>query len=518
MTERRLEYVPLDELLPAEINPKAHDDAGISASIQRFGTIEIITLDERTGRIVSGHGRRESYLAQRDEGIDPPDGVQVDDEGRWLVPVVRGWASADDAEARAAIIAVNRLVERGGWDRDELVGTLESLRDDDRFDLALGFSNDDLDLMIAEMESRGGGKQPAPEPEPKPDREIEQRVSAGDVWQLGRHRLICGSCRDPETVARLLDGAAINVAVTSPPYADRRKYDETTEFEPIRPDEYVGWFEPVAAIVAEHLADDGSWFVNIKPGAEELDRELYVYDLAIAHVREWGWHLIDEFCWERLGVPGRVALRFKNQWESVFHFARTRPKMRPDQVRHYSRAAIIPAGLIEGDAANWQGSGAPSGEPETRRAVRPGGTSANMQGLGTKGGIIHESQHPQSGNRKSGFGEHQGEIGVDAFDGLRDAGLAYPGNRLPTFAGSHEATGHAAAYPVGLPEFFIKAYTDKGDVVFDPFLGSGSTILAAERSDRVGFGVELSPAYCDIVLDRWERHGGEPPTRLDAAT
>lgn len=496
MTERHLEYVPLDELLPAEINPKAHDDAGISASIQRFGTIEIITVDERTGRIVSGHGRRESYLSQRDAGAEPPDGVQVDGEGRWLVPVVRGWSSKDDAEARAAIIAVNRLVERGGWDRDELVETLDSLRDDGRLDLALGFTNDDLDLMIADLEQRGG-RQPAPEPEPKPDREVAQRVSAGDVWQLGRHRLICGSSREPDVVARLLDGATINVAVTSPPYADRREYDETTEFRPVPPDEYVEWFAPVAANVAAHLADDGSWFVNIKPGAEDLDRELYVYDLAIAHVREWGWHLVDEFCWERLGVPGRVALRFKNQWESVFHFARARPKMRPDQVRHYSRQAIIPAGQIEGDARNWQGSGAPSGEPETRRD-------------GGKRGA--------DGDRRSGFGEHQGVPGVDAFEGLRDVGLAYPGNRLPTFAGSHEATGHAAAYPVGLPEFFIKAYTDKGDVVFDPFLGSGSTLLAAERSDRVCFGVELSPAYCDIILDRWERHGGATPTRLDGAT
>ena len=94
-------------------------------------------------------------------------------------------------------------------------------------------------------------------------------------------------------------------------------------------------------------------------------------------------------------------------------------------------------------------------------------------------------------------------------------GMAYPGNRLPTFAGSHEATGHSAAFPVGLPQFFIEAYTDPGDVTFDPFAGSGSTLIASENTGRRGYGMELSPGYCDVIVTRWQNLTGKKAV-LDA--
>jgi hypothetical protein len=97
------------------------------------------------------------------------------------------------------------------------------------------------------------------------------------------------------------------------------------------------------------------------------------------------------------------------------------------------------------------------------------------------------------------------------------AGWAYPGNRLPTFSGTHTATGHSAAFPVGLPAWFVRAYSDPGDVVFDPFVGSGSTILAAASECRVGLGVELSPGYCDVICRRFQEATGTVPRRLGAA-
>src|SRR5690606_39008730 len=107
--------------------------------------------------------------------------------------------------------------------------------------------------------------------------------------------------------------------------------------------------------------------------------------------------------------------------------------------------------------------------------------------------------------------EHQGaSAGVGALIG---DGLAYPSNRLPPFTGTHEATGHTAAFPVGLPAWLIRAYSDPGDCVLDPFAGSGSTLIAAEQEGRRGFGIELSPAYVDLILDRWERAGGSKPKR-----
>jgi hypothetical protein len=97
------------------------------------------------------------------------------------------------------------------------------------------------------------------------------------------------------------------------------------------------------------------------------------------------------------------------------------------------------------------------------------------------------------------------------------AGMAYPGNRLPTFISTHEATGHAAAFPVGLPGFFINAYSDKGDLIFDPFMGSGSTLIAAEHNNRIGYGTEISPAYVEMTIMRWERVTGRKAT-LDGKT
>jgi DNA modification methylase len=497
LSKRWTEYLLVAELPEAVRNPKSHDEDGIAASIDRFGYVEQVVIDERTGRLVSGHGRRADLLRREAAGEQPPDGIDVDDGGRWLVPVSRGWSSSSDAEAEAFVVAANRLVERGGWQLDLLTEVLKDLSTTDLGLTGVGYTSDELDVLVARLDTIhvSEHERQRGDPDELPAVPEEPVTRRGDVWLLGTHRVMCGDSRDAGDVATLLDGATVNVAFTSPPYADRREYDASSGFRPIPPDEYVAWFAPVAALVLEHLAADGSWFVNIKPGADGLDRELYVYDLVLAHAREWGWHLGDEFCWERNGVPGRVALRFKNQWESVFHFARERWKMRPDNVKHRSDDAIIPAGVIEGQSKNWQGSGKPSGEPASRRA--------------------DGKRAPHHGDRQSGFGEHQGVVGSDAFAGLRAEGWAYPGNRLPTFLGSHQAVGHAAAFPVGLPAFFVKAYTDAGDVIYDPFVGSGSTILAADQEDRRGYGMELSPAYCDVVCRRWQHVTGTLPVRAD---
>jgi site-specific DNA-methyltransferase (adenine-specific) len=307
----------------------------------------------------------------------------------------------------------------------------------------------------------------------------------GDVWRLGQHRIICGDCRDAKVVTGLVDGAKVNVAFTSPPYADRREYDETSGFKPIPPDEYVDWFEPVAAAVRAVLASDGSWFVNIKPGVtpDGLDAEPYVLDLVLAHVRRWGWHWATEYCWERNGVPKSVTRRFKNQFEPVYQFTLGEWKMRPDAVRHYSENVPVAGGPGVGDTG-W----------------------ANSQG--GNGSMFGAAKRRRSGTSKA-ISDVQG-TSKDAGEFIQP-GMAYPGNRLPTFAGTHTATGHTAAFPVGLPAFFIKAYTDPGDVVYDPFMGSGSTMIAAEQEGRTAYGCEISPAYCDIIARRYQDLTGDMP-------
>ena len=161
----------------------------------------------------------------------------------------------------------------------------------------------------------------------------------GTVWLIGRHRLICGDCRDAAVVAQLMAGASANVAITSPPYATQREYDPTSGFKPIPPDEYVEWFRAVAAGIESVLAPDGSYFLNIKAHADEGERNLYVMDLVMAHRRQWGWRFVDEFCWRKTdnGVPGGWGNRFKNALEPIFHFCRQQQiKFRPQAVGHES--------------------------------------------------------------------------------------------------------------------------------------------------------------------------------------
>ena len=267
-------------------------------------------------------------------------------------------------------------------------------------------------------------------------------------------------------------------------------------FSSINPNDYVSWFRPLAEIIHSRLAPDGSYFLNIKPSCDGPDTELYVLDLVLAHARQWGFHFATEFCWERNGVPKAVTQRFKNQFEPIYQFSLGRWKMRPDNVRHESDNVPQPGGVGSGNT-----------------------TWANAQG-GKCAGSVSGSFGAAKKKRKNGYtgrGCDDDNQGTNWQPGAYiGPGMAYPGNRLPTFVSSHEALGHAASYPVGLPEFFMNAYTDRGDAVLDPFMGSGSTLIAAEKTNRRGFGIEMSPAYCDVIVRRWELATGRKAVKHGA--
>jgi len=156
-TERRIEQRPLSSLRPNPRNPKAHADDLIDASIERFGYIEPVSVDERTDYLISGHGRIARLTERKQRGEAPPDGVSVDEEtGDWLIPTVVGWASKDDQEAEAALVALNRLTERGGWDSSALLAVLDNLAESQSSLLdVIGYGEADLDLLkrIADAET-----------------------------------------------------------------------------------------------------------------------------------------------------------------------------------------------------------------------------------------------------------------------------------------------------------------------------------------------------------------------------
>lgn len=157
---RTIEHVPLSSLTAHPKNPKAHDTATIDASVGRFGYIEPIVVDGRTGMIVSGHGRTKTLLGMHERGETPPDGVQVKD-GEWLVPVVSGWSSRTDSEAHAALIALNRTGELGGWVDDSLLELLDDLSGIEDGLLGVGYGEDDVENLrarLADIEGTEGHK------------------------------------------------------------------------------------------------------------------------------------------------------------------------------------------------------------------------------------------------------------------------------------------------------------------------------------------------------------------------
>jgi hypothetical protein len=152
--DRYVDYLPLDDIQLARRNPKGHDDELIEGSVRNFGLVELPTMDERTGRLVAGHGRLQRLKALRDAGEAPPKrgGVQVSDDGTWSMGVLRGWSSESDEDAEAYLITSNTVGERGGIADDALLTEMLGSLDEAHMLELTGYSQMDLDDLRAALE------------------------------------------------------------------------------------------------------------------------------------------------------------------------------------------------------------------------------------------------------------------------------------------------------------------------------------------------------------------------------
>ena len=428
--------VTLGELAPWADNPRLSTKAQarrLLESWQRFGQVQTIAIGP-AGQVYDGHQRLSALLTLHGKSY------QVDAR--------RSDRELTDEERRALVVTLHAGAV-GAWDWEELSNWEAGLLQE------WGFDSDTLTNWQRDVTALGNllasEEADSADAEPQIDRAAELQeiwqVKPGDVWRIGEHKLACGDCREPETWGRLLVGAKANGVFTSPPYAEQRE----EQYGGVPTAEYVEWWEAVQANIKANLAGDGSFFVNIKPHAEQAQRNLYVIDLVCSMVRRWAWLFVEEFCWLRTGIPQQVVNRFKNQFEPVYQFVNFDGfKFRPESVRHPSDSVPLALGPGAGDT-----------------------NAARRQGKG--GGAIQGNRIVQ--------------------------GLAYPGNVLDLRQNA-DALGHAAAFPVALPDFFIRAYSDVGDVWIDPFCGSGTTIVAAHNNKRIGMGIEQKPEYCAVVLER----------------
>lgn len=153
---RGVEYLDLKTLKADPANPKAHDIGLIDGSIGRFGFIEPIVRDSRTGYLISGHGRTKTLLAMLTKGESAPEGVVAVDD-TWLVPVITGWSSRTDSEARAALISLNKVGEVGGWVDEALLGILDELGSIDSGLDAVGFDDSAIEELRNKLGNFGEG-------------------------------------------------------------------------------------------------------------------------------------------------------------------------------------------------------------------------------------------------------------------------------------------------------------------------------------------------------------------------
>lgn len=271
-------------------------------------------------------------------------------------------------------------------------------------------------------------------------------------------------CGDAAELLELLPESSIDLIITSPPYADQRKHT----YGGVSPDEYVDWFLPIGVKLLRALKPSGSFILNIKERVVDGERHTYVLELILA-MRKQGWLWTEEYCWHKKNsYPGRWPNRFRDNWERLLHFTKTK------KFKMFQEAVCVPMG-------DWAKS----------RLKRLSETDIKRD----------ESKVG------SGFGKNVSNwLGKD---------WVYPSNVLH-IATESSNTGHSAAFPIALPQWFIKLFTEPGDVVLDPFIGSGTTAIAALQLGRQFIGIELLPEHCKLAQERLKTEAGQIPLLVEA--
>ncbi len=422
--------------------------------------------DEQVAKIAASiveYGWTNPVLVDGDNGIIAGHGrlAAAHKLGLTEVPVIE-LAHLSPTQKRAYVISDNRLALDAGWDDAMLALELAELSEAG-FDLALtGFEDDEIEALLADELGDGDGDQEQDADEPDaaddvPDTPTTPVSRSGDVWALGQHRLICGDAADPSVIASLMRGEQAKLCFTSPPYGNQRDYASggITDWD--------GLMRGVFGNVP--MAEDAQVLVNL--GLIHRDNEVIPYwDGWLGWMRTQGWRRFAWYVWDQgPGMPGDWQGRLAPSFEFVFHFNRQNRK--PNK--------IVPCKHAGQDSH-----------------LRADGSSTAMRGKdGEVGGWTHAGQPTQDKRIPDSVirvMRHKGKIGQDI--------------------------DHPAVFPVALPEFILDAYSDSGDIVFEPFGGSGTTMMAAERTGRRCRAVEIAPEYVDVAVKRFQQNFPDVPVTL----
>lgn len=252
---------------------------------------------------------------------------------------------------------------------------------------------------------------------------------------------------DSRKELKKLAANSVDLIVTSPPYADQRK----STYGGITHEKYVEWFLPISEELLRVLKPTGTFVLNIKEKVVDGERSTYVMELILA-MRKQGWLWTEEFIWHKKNsYPGKWPNRFRDSWERLLQFNKNH------KFAMYQEEVMVPMG-------DW--------------------AKSRLKNLS-------ETDKTRDNSKVgSGFGKN--------ISNWLKRDKAYPTNVL------HLATecnnkNHSAAFPQELPEWFIKLFTKEYDVVLDPFMGSGTSLMVANRMKRHSIGIDIVPKYYEMV-------------------
>jgi DNA modification methylase len=428
----KVEHWPTDKLIPYARNPRTHSEeqvAQIAASILEFGWTSPILVDTHAG-VIAGHARLQ---AARKLGLSEVPVIVLD--------------HLTEAQRRALVIADNKLALNAGWDEDLLRGLLSELREDE-FNLeVVGFSDEELNALLAEPPDLAEGltdEDAIPEP-------LEEPVSRrGDLWILGEHRLLCGDSANREDVDRLMAGKIADLVNTDPPYNVRVEPRSNNA---------------IAAGLSSFGGLQHHQSFDVHRGASKAKRttqKLRPKDRALAN----------DF--------------LKDADYDVL-------------LRHWfgNLAAVLKPG---GAFYIWGGYANCANYPPALAHC----------GLYFSQAIIWVKEHPVL-TRKDFMGNHEWafygwrEGAAHWFNPeITNATDVWVVKKV-----NPQAMVHLTEKPVELALRALTYSSRAGEVVLDLFGGSGSTLIAAEKLGRRARLMEIDPSYCDVVISRWESHTGK---------
>ena len=484
--------VPTASLIPYARNARTHSPAQvdkIAASIREFGFLSPIITDGQSG-IVAGHGR---VMAAHKLGLD-------------TLPTIDA-AHLTEAQRRAYVLADNRTALDAGWDDDLLKIELQDL-DAAGFDLALtGFDLGEISALT--LEATEG----LTDPDAVPDAPAVPVTVLGDVWLLGRHRLMCGDSTSIDAVERLMDGQKAALLHADPPYGMGKEVEE---------------------VANDNLYQDNldafqmEWWTTFRCVLE---------DNASAYI--WGnapdlWRL-----WYNGGLSGSERMTMRNQivWDKKHGHGMSseQHRMFPTATEHCLFFMLGEQGFNNNADNYWKGwepirvwlSNERKLSGLTTDQCNSICNKQNMsQSAFTKGGfrLILEEDYNALRNATNGryFVRDYDELKRDYDELKREfyATRAYFDNAHDNMTDvwgfgrvtREERHGHATPKPVEMMQRVMRSSLATGGLCVEPFGGSGSTLMGAERTGRVCYSMELQPKYCDLIITRWQNFTGQTAT------